>query len=86
MTTRTSGGHDLYVTDASHALSQVAPRVLLRCARCGRLGVGIIETQGDRDYAATRDRQFDTGEWWDFEALRITGSAAADCTEDHHKI
>lgn len=79
MTTRTSGGHDLYVTDATFALSPLTPRVLLRCVRCGRLGTGLIETQRDRDYAATRDRQFDAGEWWCFEHLRIVGSVAASC-------
>ena len=71
------GGHDLYVTDASFAAGALVPRVLLRCSRCSCLGIGIIETQGDRDYAAIKDRQYDTGEWWDFEALRITGMA--DC-------
>jgi hypothetical protein len=54
--------------------------VLLRCEQCGCLGVGIIETKSDRDYAATMDREFDTGEWWQFDALRIIGSAAAECT------
>ena len=72
-------GHDLYVTDARYAADQLAPRVLLRCARCGCLGVGMIDTQEDREYAATKDRDFDTGEWWDFERLRIIGSAAATC-------
>ena len=83
---RDHGGHDLYVTDATHALSPPAPRVLLRCCRCGRLGVGLIETASDRRYAATKDREFDTGEWWDFESLRIIGSVAADCARVHHYI
>ena len=74
-----TNGHDLYVTDACYALDTVAPRVLLRCSRCGRLGVGVIETQSDREYAATKDRQFDTGEWWNFDSLRITGAAGAPC-------
>ena len=72
-------GHDLYVTDARYATDPLVPRVLLRCVRCGRLGVGMIESQSDRDYAATKDREFDTGEWWSFERLRIIGSAAAQC-------
>ncbi len=71
--------HDLYVFDARFATDPVTPRVQLRCCRCGRLGVGLIETAGDRAYAATKDREFDTGEWWDFEALRIIGSVAAPC-------
>jgi hypothetical protein len=77
---RNANGHDLYVTDATYAISPLVPRVLLRCERCGCLGVGIIETQSDRDYAATMDREFDAGEWWHFDALRIIGSAAAECT------
>lgn len=72
-------GHDLYVADARFATDPMMPRVLLRCCRCGRLGVGMIETAGDLSYAATMDREFDTGVAWDFEALRIIGSAAAPC-------
>jgi hypothetical protein len=78
MASRFSGGHDYYVTDADHALSPTAPRVLLRCCRCNTLAIGLIESESDRRYAATKDRQFDTGEWWDFEELRITG-ASSDC-------
>jgi len=76
---RHHAGHDLYVTDATHALHPMVPRVLVRCCRCGRLGVGVIETDADRAYAGLRDREFDTGEWWFFDALRIVGSTAAPC-------
>lgn len=72
-------GHDLYVTDARFAADPLVPRVLLRCCRCGRLGVGMIDTESDRDYAATMDREFDIGMAWDFESLRVVGSAAAPC-------
>lgn len=72
-------GHDLYVTDARFATDCISPRVLLRCAKCGRLGVGMIETASDRTYAATMDREYETGIAWDFEAMRIIGSAAAPC-------
>lgn len=78
-TDRHHAGHDLYVTDATHALHPLMPRVLVRCCRCGRLGTGLIETEGDRAYALLKDRQFDTGEWWHFESLRIIGSASAPC-------
>ena len=36
-TDRHHAGHDLYVTDAAHALHPLVPRVLVRCCRCGRL-------------------------------------------------
>lgn len=72
-------GHNLHVTDARFATDPLVPRVLLRCCRCGRLGVGMIETESDRAYAATMDREFDTGVAWDFESLRIIGSAATRC-------
>lgn len=77
--TQRSGGHDLYVTDAKYATDPLVPRVLLRCCRCGRLGVGLIESSRDREYAASKDSEYDTGEWWHFEDLRITGSAASPC-------
>jgi len=76
---RHHAGHDLYVTDATHALHPMVPRVLVRCCRCGRLGVGVIETDADRAYTSLMDREFDTGEWWCFDALRIIGSTAAPC-------
>lgn len=78
MADRFSGGHDYYVTEAGHALSPIAPRVLLRCCRCNTLAIGLIVSDGDREHAATKDREFDTGEWWDFEELKITG-AASEC-------
>jgi hypothetical protein len=78
MASRFSGGHDYYVTEADHALSPIAPRVLLRCCRCNSLAIGLICSDSDRGYAATKDREFDTGEWWDFEELKITG-ASSEC-------
>jgi hypothetical protein len=76
MTTRFNGWHDYYVIDASHAISPIAPRVLLRCCRCNCLAIGLIESCSDLQYAATKDREFDTGEWWDFEELKVTGAAS----------
>lgn len=76
---RHHAGHDLHVTDATHALHPLVPRVLVRCCLCGRLGVGLIETDEDAAYARLKDRQFDVGEWWHFSSLRIIGSAAAQC-------
>jgi hypothetical protein len=78
-------GHDLYVTDAAYAVDAMVPRVLLRCARCSRLGVGLIDTQSDRDYARLKDREFDTGEWWHFDELMIIGSLDAVCPNGGEK-
>lgn len=78
MASRFNGGHDYYVTEADRALCTIAPRVLLRCCRCNTLAIGLISSDRDREYAATKDRQFDTGEWWDFEGLKIIG-AASEC-------
>jgi hypothetical protein len=77
-------GHDIYVINATfaHNPPTMVPRVLLLCARCSRLGVGLIETQSDRDYATTKDREFDTVEWWHFDDLRIIGSLDAECPSD----
>jgi hypothetical protein len=75
---RFSGGHDFYVAEAEHSISPIAPRVLLRCCRCNALAIGLIGSESDREYATTKDREFDTGEWWDFDELKITG-AASEC-------
>lgn len=74
---RFSGGHDWYVTEATYATSPVASRVLLRCCRCNSLAIGLIQADDDRKYAGTKDRQFDTGEWWDFKDLKIMGAATS---------
>ena len=68
--------HDLYVLDAQFAHSEQRPRVLVRCGCCGRLGVGMIETAGDRVVAARYDSQHDTGHWWGFDSLRLLGMPA----------
>lgn len=65
--------HDFYVIDATYSHSDVRPRVLVRCGACGHLGIGMIESAGDRRIAARYDSQFDTGHWWGFEDLRLLG-------------
>ena len=69
--------HDLYVLDAQYSHSPTRPRVLVRCGRCGHLGIGMIDTDGDRRIAARYDSQFDTGHWWGFDDLRLLGMPSA---------
>lgn len=65
--------HDLYVVDAQYAHEHVRPRVLVQCGRCNRLGVGMIETIGDRAIARRHDTKHDTGHWWGFDDLKLLG-------------
>lgn len=65
--------HDLYVVDAQFAHMDVRPRVLVRCGKCSMLGVGMIETIGDRAIARRYDAQCDTGHWWGFDDLKVLG-------------
>lgn len=65
--------HDLYIVDAKYAHRDIRPRVLVRCGRCNRLGIGMIETIGDRRIARRYDAEYDTGHWWNFDDLRLLG-------------
>jgi hypothetical protein len=69
--------HDLYVADAKYAHQTHRPRVLVRCAKCGHLGIGMIETAGDRVIARRYDTEFDTGWWWGFDELKLLGMPTA---------
>lgn len=65
--------HDLYIVDGQFAHRPIRPRVLVRCGQCGQLGVGMIDTPGDRRIADRYDSEFDTGHWWGFDSLRLLG-------------
>lgn len=69
--------HDLYVVDAQFAHRDINPRVLVRCGRCNMLGIGMIETIGDRRIARRYDSQYDTGHWWNFDDLRLLGISSS---------
>lgn len=74
--------HDLYVVDGQYAHAAARPRVLVRCVRCGRLGIGMIEAAGDRLTASRHDSEHDAGHWWNFDNLRLLGMPG-DCPGSH---